>query len=101
MTEAVAADYQLDSSKRNLYVHFLQHRNSLKLHLKYGSITIIVQPISFRMQIALLAPTSIFKLTNITLYINLSLLWHCLSLSDHFSDRYWALQVLYTPYLYN
>ena len=73
MTEAVAADYQLDSSDRNLYAHFLQHRNSLKMHHKYGSITIIVQPISFRMQIALLAFISILKVANFVKFINLSL----------------------------
>ena len=73
MTEAVAADYQLDSSERNLYAHFLQHRNSLKMHRKYGSITIIVHPISFRMQIALLALISMPKVANIVLYIKLSL----------------------------
>ena len=73
MTEAVAADYQLDSPERNLYGHFLQHRNSLKMHHKYGSITIIVQPISFRMQIALLALISMPKVANFAQFINLSL----------------------------
>ena len=71
MTEAVAVECELDSSERNLYAHFLQHRNSLKMHKKYGTITIIVQSISFKMQIALFVYINMHKVANIAQYINL------------------------------